>query len=100
MRETLKTTQHLQKMVFIGQRNYNTEVALKTINFMEREKKKEVTTNLLELSLMDIRKKVNVNGLKAVMFIIIPALSTLTDFLMEKVNITAFRSTQRYTGSL
>jgi len=96
----LKTTQHLQKMVFIGQRNYNTEVALKTINFMEREKKKEVTTNLLELSLMDIRKKVNVNGLKAVMFIIIPALSTLTDFLMEKVNITAFRSTQRYTGSL
>jgi hypothetical protein len=75
-------------------------VALKTINFMEREKKKEVTTNLLELSLMDIRKKVNVNGLKAVMFIIIPALSTLTDFLMEKVNITAFRSTQRYTGSL
>jgi len=87
-------------MVFIGQRNYNTEVALKTINFMEREKKKEVTTNLLELSLMDIRKKVNVNGLKAVMFIIIPALSTLTDFLMEKVNITAFRSTQRYTGSL
>jgi len=67
---------------------------------MEREKKKEVTTNLLELSLMDIRKKVNVNGLKAVMFIIIPALSTLTDFLMEKVNITAFRSTQRYTGSL
>lgn len=96
----MKTTQHLQKMVFIGQRNYNTEVALKTINFMEREKKKEVTTNLLELSLMDIRKKVNVNGLKAVMFIIIPALSTLTDFLMEKVNITAFRSTQRYTGSL